>query len=54
MFKAGAKSVHDFSSDPYEILGIARDAIQREVKQAYRRLAMKSYGDLIRKNSKAS
>jgi len=46
--------MQDFSSGPYGVLGIARDATQREVKQAYRRLAMKSYGDLIRKNSKAS
>jgi len=33
--------VRDLSSDPYKILGIQRDATQREVKQAYRRLAMK-------------
>jgi curved DNA-binding protein CbpA len=44
--------MHDFSSDPYGVLRIARDATQKEVKQAYGRLAMKSYGDLIRKNSK--
>lgn len=27
-----------FIHDPYKVLGIARDATQREVKQAYRRL----------------
>ncbi len=37
--------MHDFSNDPYEVLGIRRDATQREVKQAYRRLAMKFHPD---------
>jgi len=37
--------MHDFSSDPYEVLGIRRDAIQREVKQAYRQLALKFHPD---------
>ena len=31
--------------DPYQTLGIARDATQREVKQAYRRLALKLHPD---------
>jgi len=31
--------------DPYEVLGIRPDATQREVKQAYRRLAMKFHPD---------
>jgi len=31
--------------DPYEVLGITRDATQREVKQAYRKLAMKFHPD---------
>lgn len=34
-----------FSPDPYQALGIAPDATQREVKQAYRRLAMKFHPD---------
>ena len=37
--------MHGFNPDPYEILGIARDATQREVKHAYRRLAMKFHPD---------
>jgi DnaJ-class molecular chaperone len=37
--------MHVFSHDPYEVLGIARDATQREVKQAYRRLAIKFHPD---------
>jgi DnaJ-class molecular chaperone len=31
--------------DPYEVLGITRDATQREVKQAYRKLAKKFHPD---------
>lgn len=34
-----------FNPNPYEVLGIARDATQREVKQAYRSLAMKFHPD---------
>jgi hypothetical protein len=37
--------VRGFSSDPYQVLGIGRDATQREVKQAYRLLAMKFHPD---------
>ena len=37
--------MHGFNLDPYEILGIAPDATQREVKQAYRGLAMKFHPD---------
>ena len=37
--------MHDFRSGPYEVLGIGRDASQREVKRAYRRLAMKYHPD---------
>jgi hypothetical protein len=37
--------VQGFNPDPYEALGIARDATQREVKQAYRSLAMKFHPD---------
>lgn len=37
--------MHGFTPDPYEILGIARDATQRQVKQAYRRLALKFHPD---------
>jgi molecular chaperone DnaJ len=37
--------VHSFNLDPYKVLGIARDATQREVKQAYRKLAMKFHPD---------
>ena len=45
--------MHDFSPDPYEVLGIARDATQREVKRAYRRLAMKFHPDHNPHNSEA-
>lgn len=34
-----------FSPNPYQVLGIAPDATQQEVKQAYRRLAMKFHPD---------
>ena len=37
--------MHGISPDPYNILGIARDATEREVKQAYRCLAMKFHPD---------
>ena len=37
--------MHGFIPDPYEILGIARDATQREVKQAYRCLIKKFHPD---------
>lgn len=34
-----------FNPDPYDILGITRDATQREVKQTYRQLAMQYHPD---------
>jgi len=34
-----------YDPDPYEVPGIARDATQREVKRAYRSLAMKFHPD---------
>ena len=34
-----------FNPDPYEVLGIARDATQREVKQAYWSLAKRFHPD---------
>jgi hypothetical protein len=37
--------MHTTNPDPYEVLGIAPDATQREVKQAYRGLAMKFHPD---------
>lgn len=37
--------MHVFTPDPYEVLGISRDATQRQVKQAYRRLALKFHPD---------
>jgi hypothetical protein len=37
--------MHGCNPNPYEVLGIARHATQREVKQAYRRLAMKFHPD---------
>ena len=37
--------MHDFNTDPYKVLGIAKDATQRQVKQAYRCLAKKFHPD---------
>jgi hypothetical protein len=39
--------------DPYEVLGIARDATQREVKQAYRSLVKKFHPDHNPENPEA-
>jgi len=41
----GGKSMRGFNPDPYQVLRIAPDATQREVKQAYRRLAMQFHPD---------
>lgn len=45
MFKMGENSVDMLDSDPYQVLGINRAATQREVRQAYRRLAKKFHPD---------
>lgn len=37
--------MHGFNPDPCQVLGIGRDATQREVKQAYRSLAKKFHPD---------
>jgi len=44
-FNLGGNPVQVFTPDPYEVLGISRDATQRQVKQAYRRLALKFHPD---------
>jgi curved DNA-binding protein CbpA len=33
-------------ADPYEILGVAREATQDDIRKAYRRLAKKNHPDL--------
>ena len=33
--------------DPYEILGVAVDATEKQIKSAYRRLAPKSHPDRV-------
>ncbi|MBB2754594.1 UNVERIFIED_ORG: DnaJ-class molecular chaperone [Rhizobium aethiopicum] len=41
------------SADPYDILGVARDAPQKDIQKAYRRLAKKLHPDLNPGDAKA-
>jgi len=39
------KLMESFSQDPHEILGIPRDATEKRIRKAYRRLAMRFHPD---------
>src|SRR5829696_5690188 len=45
-FRAGRPVRRTYSGDPYEELGVARDADLREIRAAYRRLAKQYHPDV--------